>query len=95
MHNSTALVVITSFRLSLAVASSVVEPMRRPMFVLNAAIQHLTTMDAASTPTLTQLNTIGSGAKILPTLLRSSSTPMARIITATVMPERYSNRPWP
>ena len=66
------------------------------MFALNAAIQHLTTMDAASTPTLTQLNTIGSGAKILPTLLRSSSTPMATIITATVMPgERYSNRPWP
>ena len=87
--------VITSLRLSLAVASSVVEPMRRPIFALNAAIHSFTSIDAASTPTLTQLNTIGSGAKILPTLLRSSSTPMARIITATVMPERYSNRPWP
>ena len=57
---------------------------------LNIAIHSFTAMEAASTPTVTQLKSTGVGEKIFSTLLLSSSTPMTRIITATISPERYS-----
>ena len=86
----TADVEITSFRLSSAVAMSVVDSILRPILRLNIAIHSLTAMDAASTPMLTQLKATAVGERIFSTLPLSSSTPMTRIITATISPEKYS-----
>ena len=87
---STAEVEITSLRLSSAVAISAPDSIFLPMPRLKRAIQSLTAMDMSSTITVAQLNTTPVGCRIFSTLLLSSSTPMTRIITATIRPERYS-----
>ena len=92
---STAAVLMTSLRLSVAVASSVAEPMRLPMVRLNIAIHSFTPMLPASTATVSQLNATGVGCKILPKLVRASSKPMTMISTDTARPARYSMRAWP
>ena len=95
MDRRTALVVSTSFRLSAAVAIRVSEPMRWPMVLLKRLIQSLTPMDAASTATLSQLNTTAVGWSTFRTDSFSSESPMARMVTQTTRPARYSYRAWP
>ena len=95
VETSTAPVVSTSFRLSAAVAISVSEPMICPMVRLKPLIQSLTAMDAASTPTLSQLNATGVGCSTLTTDSLSSENPMPRMVTLTTSPARYSYRAWP
>ena len=95
VDRSTALVVSTSFRLSAAVAIRVSELMRCPMVLLKRLIQSLTPMDAASTPTLSQLNTTAVGCSTLSADSFSRDRPMARMVTQTTRPARYSYRAWP
>ena len=90
VETSTAPVVSTSFRLSAAVAIRVSEPMVRPMVRLKPLIQSLTRMDAASTPTLSQLNATGVGWNTLTTDSLSREKPMPRMVTLTTRPARYS-----
>ena len=90
METSTAPVVSTSLRLSAAVAIRVSEPMVRPMVRLKPLIQSLTKMDAASTPTLSQLNATGVGWNTLTTDSLSREKPMPRMVTLTTRPARYS-----
>ena len=87
--------VSTSFRLSAAVAIRVSELMRWPMVLLKRLIQSLTPMDAASTPTLSQLNTTAVGWSTLSADSFSRDRPMARMVTQTTRPARYSYRAWP
>ena len=82
-------------RLSAAVAISAPEWMRPPTFLLNRAIQSFTRIEAASTPTVTQLKVTGVGARILPRLVFPNSSPITSTITATARPDRYSNRACP
>ena len=92
---STAAVLMTSFRLSVAVACRVEEPMRLPMARLNTAIHSFTPMLPTSTATVSQLKATGVGCKILSRLVRASSKPMTMISTETASPARYSMRAWP
>ena len=64
-HSSTTLVEMTSLRESTAVASSVVELMRRPSVRLNTIIHSFTRMDSTSTHTTAALNSVGEGLTIL------------------------------
>ena len=92
---STAEVVITSLRLSAAVASSAFEFILLPIFRLNSIINSFTNMEAHSTHTAVNENSIGSGLINFSTELLPSSRPMKSIITATVRPAIYSIRAWP
>ena len=47
-------------------------------------------MDAASTPTLSQLNATGVGWNTLTTDSLSREKPMPRMVTLTTRPARYS-----
>ena len=95
VESRTALVVSTSLRLSAAVASSVSEAMRCPTVRLKRLIQSLTAMDAASTPMLSQLKMTGVGWRTFTTDSLPSERPMARMVTLTTSPARYSYRAWP
>ena len=92
---STAEVVITSLRLSAAVASRAFEFILLPIFRLNSIINSFTNMEAHSTHTAVSENSIGSGLINFCTELLPSSRPMKSIITATVRPAMYSIRAWP
>ena len=90
VESRTAPVVSTSLRLSAAVASSVSEAMRWPTVRLRRLIQSLTAMETASTPRLSQLKTTGVGCRTLPMDSLPSERPMARMVTLTTSPARYS-----
>ena len=84
-----------SLRLSAAVASRAVEPMRLPRVRLNRAIHSFTAMEAISTPATAGVKSTGLGEKIRARELFTSSRPMNRISTATARPLKYSARAWP
>ena len=90
-----AAVVITSLRLSCAVARRAVEPMRRLSPPQNSAIHSFTRIDAPRTAKLRAENATGSGCRIFSKDERASSAPTSRISTETNKPERYSMRAWP
>ena len=91
----TAPVLMTSLRLSAAVASRVAERISRPTWRLKAAIQNFTRMEAARIRMDAIPVVMGSGERIFWMLVFASSAPMSRIITLTASPERYSVRPCP
>ena len=86
----TAAVAMTSFLESTAVASSVSDEMARPRRRLNADIQSLTAIEAASTSTTAGPKSTSSGWKILSAELVTRLRPMAHTRTATTRPARYS-----
>ena len=87
---STAAVLMTSLRESIAVAVSVSESMRRPMVRLNTAIQSFTTMESASTATSAPENSVGVGAMIFWMDESVRLMPMVSTSAATTRPARYS-----
>ena len=91
----TAAVVMTSLRLSAAVASSVSEPIAFPSDRLNAIIHSFTPMESSSTATSAGENEMGCGCKMRSNDDRASSAPMTKISAATARPEMYSMRAWP
>ena len=94
-ETSTAAVLITSLRLSAAVASSAAESIRFPSVRLNEASHSFTAMDSTSTAAVTGLSAVSCGCRIFSTPLLASSSPMTRIITDTASPAMYSMRAWP
>ena len=86
---------MTSLRLSAAVASRVGEWMVRPSFLLKAAIHNLMRIEAARMAMVRTEKSTGSGLRIFSTELLTSSTPMTRIMAATISPAIYSMRAWP
>ena len=64
-HASTTPVEITSLRESTAVASSVVDEMRRPIARLNTDIGSFTRMESTSTATTARLNSVAAGLSTL------------------------------
>ena len=95
VERRTAPVVSTSLRLSAAVAIRVSELIFLPTARLKPLNQSLTRMDAASTPMLSQLNATGVGWSTFRADSFSSERPMARMVTLTTRPARYSYRAWP
>ena len=71
----------------------VAESIILPSFLLNSAIQSLTSKDAPSTPTASQLNSDGSGEKIFSTELFPSSKPIIIIMHDIIIPDTYSILP--
>ena len=93
--SSTPVVAITSFRLSAAVADSVVESMRLPSPLKKKDIHSFTAMEASSTPKVTAEKVSGWGEMIFSTEDCTSEPPISRINAATTSPDRYSYRAWP
>ena len=74
---------------------SLIGSMRCPTVRLKRLIQSLTAMEAASTPMLSQLKMTGVGWRTFTTDSLPSERPMARMVTLTTSPARYSYRAWP
>ena len=92
---STALVEMTSLRLSAAVAIRVSDSMIRPTRRLKKLIHSFTRMEAHSTPTVSRLKPTSSGWRTLPADSFSRLRPMAIIMVLTARPATYSYRAWP
>ena len=84
--------VITSFRLSAAVASRVSEWIFWPRLWLKADIQNFTRIETPRTRAGTRPKRMAWGWKIFSRELLPSSTPMTRIRADTASPARYSYR---
>ena len=87
----TAVVVSTSFLLSAAVASRVVESILFPIRVLKIIISAFTRIDAIRTIIESRENSTVTGWSTFSKELFASSNPINKIITATVRLARYSN----
>ena len=87
---STALVEMTSLRLSAAVAIRVSDSMVRPTRRLKTLIHSFTRMEAHSTATVSRLKPTSSGWRILPADSFSRLRPMAMIMVLTARPATYS-----
>ena len=91
----TAPEVMTSFRESMAVASSVSDEMRLPIEPLKSAIHDLTAIESTRTTITAGPKSVGSGEMIFWTDVMTRLMPTARTSAATVSDARYSKRPCP
>ena len=95
VETTTADVEITSFLLSAAVAISVSDSIRVPIFLLKILIQSFTPIEIRSTTIISTLQSTSDGWITFIILSLASDNPMATIMTHTTSPARYSYLAWP